>query len=146
VISELVKTKPNPRVAKWVRSQDEENLFLSVITIGEIQKGISKLPHVRENRDGVVRLDFWWYVGEKLSGLEEYDAEPALDWMPQGLCIMSLCEESKSGCEQGSRTDCDWIGTAAWCCFSRGCQAGRCFDLGHLKDHQTGALLEQPAR
>jgi predicted nucleic acid-binding protein len=44
VISELVKMKPDIRVEHWVRSQDEENLFLSVITIGEIQKGISKLP------------------------------------------------------------------------------------------------------
>ena len=50
VISELVKTKPIPRVARWVRSQDEENLFLSVITIGEIQKGISKLPDSRKKK------------------------------------------------------------------------------------------------
>ena len=50
VISELVKTKPIPRVAQWVRSQDEENLFLSVITIGEIQKGISKLPDSRKKK------------------------------------------------------------------------------------------------
>ncbi len=50
VISELVKTKPNSRVTQWVRSQDEENLFLSVITIGEIQKGISKLPNGRKKK------------------------------------------------------------------------------------------------
>ena len=50
VISELVKTKPDPRVVQWVRSQDEENLFLSVITIGEIQKGISKLPDSRKKK------------------------------------------------------------------------------------------------
>jgi len=50
VISELVKTKPDLRVVQWVRSQDEENLFLSVITIGEIQKGISKLPDGRKKK------------------------------------------------------------------------------------------------
>jgi len=50
VISELVKPKPDPRVTQWVRSQDEENLFLSVITIGEIQKGISKLPNGRKKK------------------------------------------------------------------------------------------------
>lgn len=50
VISELVKTKPDPRVVQWVRSQDEENLFLSVITFGEIQKGISKLPDSRKKK------------------------------------------------------------------------------------------------
>ncbi len=50
VISELVKPKPDLRVTQWVRSLDEENLFLSVITIGEIQKGISKLPDGRKKK------------------------------------------------------------------------------------------------
>jgi predicted nucleic acid-binding protein len=50
VVSELVKTKPDLRVVKWIRSQDEESLFLSVITIGEIQKGISKLPDGRTKK------------------------------------------------------------------------------------------------
>lgn len=43
VISELVKPRPNPRVVSWIKEQEEQSLFLSVITIGEIQKGISKL-------------------------------------------------------------------------------------------------------
>ncbi len=51
VVFELVKTKPDLRVVQWVRSQDEESLFLSVITIGEIQKGISKLPHSRTKKN-----------------------------------------------------------------------------------------------
>ena len=50
MISELVKTKPDLRMVQWIRSQDEENLFLSVITIGEIQKGISKLPDGRKKK------------------------------------------------------------------------------------------------
>jgi hypothetical protein len=45
-----VKTKPDLHVAQWVRSQDEESLYLSVITIGEIQKGISKLPDGRKKK------------------------------------------------------------------------------------------------
>lgn len=31
-------------VASWVRARDEGELFLSVITIGELEKGIAKLP------------------------------------------------------------------------------------------------------
>jgi len=50
VVSELVKTKPDLRVSEWIRSKDEENLFLSVITIGEIQKGIAKLPDSRKKK------------------------------------------------------------------------------------------------
>ena len=51
VISELIKPKPNSKVVKWLRSCRDENLFLSVLTIGEIQKGISKFPdsHKRNN-------------------------------------------------------------------------------------------------
>jgi predicted nucleic acid-binding protein len=43
VISELIKPEPEAKVASWLLMQREESLFLSVITIGEIQKGISKL-------------------------------------------------------------------------------------------------------
>jgi predicted nucleic acid-binding protein len=43
VISELVAKQPNPRVVQWVDSIDEDKLFLSAITIGEIKKGIEKL-------------------------------------------------------------------------------------------------------
>ena len=44
VISELIKPKPSSKVLKWLRSCENENLFLSSLTIGEVQKGISKLP------------------------------------------------------------------------------------------------------
>jgi toxin FitB len=44
LISELVKKEPNPAVVSWLDEQDEQNLFLSVLTLGELQKGISKLP------------------------------------------------------------------------------------------------------
>jgi predicted nucleic acid-binding protein len=43
VVSELIKDKPDRRVAKWIDGCDEESLYLSVLTIGEIQKGITKL-------------------------------------------------------------------------------------------------------
>lgn len=44
VISELIKTQQNRNVIDWVNSCAEDILFLSSLTIGEIQKGISKLP------------------------------------------------------------------------------------------------------
>jgi len=45
VISELMKPKPEPRVTGWIHSTDESLLYLSVLTIGEIRKGIDSLPH-----------------------------------------------------------------------------------------------------
>jgi len=44
VISELVAKQPNPAVLHWVDSIDENMMFLSAITIGEIKRGIEKLP------------------------------------------------------------------------------------------------------
>lgn len=43
VISELVKPKPNKKVRQWLEGCDEDAIYLSVLTIGEIQKGIAKL-------------------------------------------------------------------------------------------------------
>jgi predicted nucleic acid-binding protein len=43
VISELVAKQPNSHVVQWVDSIDEDKLFLSAITIGEIKRGIERL-------------------------------------------------------------------------------------------------------
>ncbi|TXH70773.1 MAG: type II toxin-antitoxin system VapC family toxin [Thiothrix sp.] len=42
VISEVIKREPNKNVIAWLQAQDEANLFLSILTFGEIQKGIQK--------------------------------------------------------------------------------------------------------
>ena len=44
VISELVAKKPETAVIDWIDRIDDEYIYLSVITIGEIKKGIEKLP------------------------------------------------------------------------------------------------------
>ncbi|MBD2443875.1 type II toxin-antitoxin system VapC family toxin [Dolichospermum sp. FACHB-1091] len=43
LISELVAKQPNQKVLDWVDAQVPETLYLSVITIGEIARGICKL-------------------------------------------------------------------------------------------------------
>lgn len=44
VISEFAADKPHPAVVTWLREHQGDDLFLSVITIGEIQQGIARLP------------------------------------------------------------------------------------------------------
>ena len=44
VISELVKPRPDPTVTKWIDATDESLVCLSVLTLGEIRKGIASLP------------------------------------------------------------------------------------------------------
>ena len=48
IIFELIKREPYPSVVRWIDEHDENSLFLSVITFGELQKRISKLSD--ENR------------------------------------------------------------------------------------------------
>jgi predicted nucleic acid-binding protein len=42
--SELIRTRPEPRVEKWVFAQDEQSLHLSVVSIGELRRGLVVLP------------------------------------------------------------------------------------------------------
>jgi len=55
VISELVRPTPDENVLNWLSQTPNERLFLSVITIGEIRKGISKLPDSKKKN----RLANW---------------------------------------------------------------------------------------
>jgi tRNA(fMet)-specific endonuclease VapC len=42
--SELIRTRPEPRVEEWVFAQDEQSLHLSVVSIGELRRGFVVLP------------------------------------------------------------------------------------------------------
>lgn len=44
VIAEYQKSAPDINVMNWLAAQIEESLFLSVLTVGEIEKGIARLP------------------------------------------------------------------------------------------------------
>lgn len=55
VLSDMVSRQPCTRVRAWLDSVPEERLYLSVLTIGEIRKGIEKLPR-SQRRD---RLNQW---------------------------------------------------------------------------------------
>ena len=51
VISELVSKQPNPKVVEYVDLLDPEDVYLSVITIGEIVRGIEKLSKSKRKQD-----------------------------------------------------------------------------------------------
>ena len=54
-ISEWIKPRPDPGIAAWLDEVDEDRTYLSVITLGELRKGVDRLPAGRR-RD---RLDRW---------------------------------------------------------------------------------------
>jgi predicted nucleic acid-binding protein len=55
VLSEFVKPVPHKKVISWIKDISSDMLFLSVITVGEIRKGISKLPESKKKQ----KLLFW---------------------------------------------------------------------------------------
>ncbi len=50
VVSELVKPKPSPSVTGWIGAQDELHFCLSVLTFGELMKGIYRLKDAARKR------------------------------------------------------------------------------------------------
>jgi predicted nucleic acid-binding protein len=50
VVSELIARCPDPNVIHWVEGQDTETVFLSVITVGELNRGIQRLPDTRRKK------------------------------------------------------------------------------------------------
>ena len=79
LISELVKKEPNPAVVSWLDEEDEQKLFLSVLNLGELQKGISKLPDnaKKDELQAWVTLD----LVERFAGrILEIDLATALCW------------------------------------------------------------------
>lgn len=57
-ISEIVRLKPEPRVVDWMEAVDEALLYLSVLTLGEIRKGLAGLPQSKRR----TRLETWLEV------------------------------------------------------------------------------------
>ncbi|MEE8119982.1 MAG: type II toxin-antitoxin system VapC family toxin [Anaerolineales bacterium] len=55
VVSELVARVADQKVVNWVDGIDSESVFLSVITIGELKKGIEKLPDSKRKK----KLESW---------------------------------------------------------------------------------------
>lgn len=50
VISELIRTQPTSTVVEWINQQPDRDLYLSVLTFGEIEKGIEKSANPDQKR------------------------------------------------------------------------------------------------
>ena len=55
VVSESTKPRPNPGVVAWLAAVDEDNVFLSVITLTELRYGVERLAQGRRRK----QLDRW---------------------------------------------------------------------------------------
>jgi predicted nucleic acid-binding protein len=68
VLSEIRHPRGEPRVKRYYDSLDEDSLFISAMTIGELAKGILLAPHGNRRTE----LDSW------LRGLERFFADRIL--------------------------------------------------------------------
>jgi toxin FitB len=54
-ISEVIRPQPEPRVVEWMEATDERLLYLSVLTLGEIRRGVAGLTQSRRR----AQLEAW---------------------------------------------------------------------------------------
>ncbi|MGD0610836.1 MAG: type II toxin-antitoxin system VapC family toxin [Anaerolineales bacterium] len=57
VLSEFTRRQPEEKVVHWLEGIDEEMFFISVITIGEIQRGIERLPESHRKTELLVWMN-----------------------------------------------------------------------------------------
>lgn len=58
VLSEFTRKDPHAGVVKWLDAQSEADLFLSVVVIGELARGVAQLADSAKKR----RLHAWLYT------------------------------------------------------------------------------------
>ncbi len=44
VVSEWTKARPDPGVVQWLDEADEDRIFVSVVTLAELRRGVMRLP------------------------------------------------------------------------------------------------------
>ncbi len=79
VISELVRPRPSGKLLSWLSEQPNEVLYISVITLAEIMRGVFKL----ENGSKKIKLHVWVRkeIPKKFSGrILDFDQEAAFLW------------------------------------------------------------------
>ncbi len=81
-LSEYTKKNPSAKVITWLDEQDEASLFISVISLGEIEKGILKLRTTDPRRSQ--KLTAWLgKLEQRLAGrILPFDAVALHIWAP----------------------------------------------------------------
>ncbi len=79
VVSEIYKREPNPRVVSFVDRQSSSALFASVLTLGEMRKGIAKKR--RANASAADALETW---------IEEWERSYADRILPMDSAVVRI--------------------------------------------------------
>jgi predicted nucleic acid-binding protein len=77
VPSEMTRPRPLASVSRWLDEADDDELYFSVVSLGEILKGITVLPAGKRRNDLQLWLDETlrpWFQGRKLPVTEKIAA------------------------------------------------------------------------
>lgn len=78
VISEFIKAKPSAMALQWISEKHEQSLYLSAISVAEIQRGIAKMPKSKRKNE----LNVWF--GKILAQFDgrilSFDQKAAVLW------------------------------------------------------------------
>jgi toxin FitB len=79
VLSELRRKKPDPRVVQWFSTRTTTQLHVSVLTLGEIRKGIEQIGVVDATRKAALldwlEIELPTYFGRRLLSIDVNVAE-----------------------------------------------------------------------
>ncbi len=78
VVSELRKRKPHKGVVAWVQAAPEESLYVSAVTIGEIQAGIEITR--TQDAEKAKEIELWLDAVEQSYGLLPVDSAVFRRW------------------------------------------------------------------
>lgn len=81
IISNLIKPDPSPPLLAWMAQQQDADLFIAAVTLGEIRRGILQMPGGRKR----TRLELW-FAGEDgplavfAGRILPFDADASMVW------------------------------------------------------------------
>lgn len=78
VVSELRKPKPHGGVVAWLQSLREDQIYISAVTMGQLQRGIERTR--RRNADKAREIEIWLDHMEASSNLLLVDAACFREW------------------------------------------------------------------
>ena len=78
ILSEPFKRQPNPHVIAWLRSVDQSSLYTPSVVLGEMRKGVEKMP--ASVRKGMLEKWLSDYLKFYADNIVAFDADVAMTW------------------------------------------------------------------
>ena len=79
-VSEAIARSMDSGVARWLKTADERATYLSVLTVGEVQKAIDRLEHDSKRRHELEHWLLYGLIGKFGARILSFDMEIARLW------------------------------------------------------------------